>query len=349
MKQIDNYKNNATQTPVNNISSEPLYSNIEHGARNQSIQIKNISSFTSVLRNLVIDQQKKVLLVCDIDDTLIRPIVNIGSEAWFTYSLKHDHIDNVIDKLAIIYGVLKFQSVENDTNDLIALIRELSDPSMNVNPQLKYLCLTSRNVRFHSHTTMHLHQTNYDKMFVRRNMLDIDDNMYMLEHSTYPHGKPNVPLVRYTDNICFTSSTDKGIVINEILERYFRKNKNELFDTVVFIDDSKYNIDSVHNSLINISKKYPISSICVHYTFMQEHKNNYSINHFIDDSNKIEKLIQMKDHINTKKVFESVFLKILKYMLKLLSFLCLFCLPALIHQSVDFDLTRMLKNYLSVQ
>jgi hypothetical protein len=342
MRQIeDNYKNNTIQTQItnNNLQSEPWCSNINHGTNHQSIQIKNISSFTSMLKNLIVDQQKKVLLVCDIDDTLIRPIVDIGSEAWFSYSIKHEHIDDVIDKLAIVYGILKFQSVEKDTDDLITLIKELSDPigsDPNDNPQLKYLCLTSRNVRFHSHTLMHMHQTNYDKIFVRRNMLEIDDSMYILEHSSNPYGKPSIPLIRYADNICFTSGNDKGIAMDQILTKYFKNNEaDKLFDVVVFIDDSKYNIDCVHDSLMNISKKYPINSICAHYTFMQEHKNNYSINHFIDDSNKINKLNEIKDQINTKKILEPLFLKIIKYMFKILSsFFCLLFVYYF-HQSTD--------------
>ena len=300
------------------LSNEPLRVNFGQ-PEHQYIQIKYISDFIDILKNLIIDQRKKVLLVCDIDDTIIRPIVDIGSEAWFSFSLKHEQIDNVLDKLGMIYAILNFQCVEEDTNNLISLIKDLSNPSSD--QLLTYLCLTSRNVRFHSHTATHLYQANYDKTMIRQNMLEIDNSMCIFEQIT-PYGKQNIPLVRYIDNICFTSGTDKGIVLDEILNRYFKKNQKEkMFDTIVFIDDSKINTDSVHGSLMNITKKYHIDSLCVHYTFMQEQKNNYSVNHYIDDTKKIDKLIEAKEHINTKRIVRSPLFKILKFMcVMLLSF-----------------------------
>lgn len=290
--------------------------NISHKCNNEVnknsheiLIMTEICELTKLLVKFVNIEKKRVLLVSDIDDTLIRPVVNIGSDAWFRYSLKNEDIADVINKLSIIYAVIQFQGVENDTDILIDTIKDLSDPLKYQN-SLKYMCLTARNVRFHSYTTMHLHRMRYDKVLVRRNMLELSDNsaMYLMGADK---GNENVPLVRYIDNICSTSGENKGEVLVEILSKYFDKQsqlkeeleeelKEELkeeFDLIIFIDDLKENIDKVHNQLKTFTKKN-FSSMCIHYTYMEEHKNNYSIHHFTDDTTKMDHLIKLKHYIN---------------------------------------------------
>jgi hypothetical protein len=259
--------------------------------------IKKIDEFIKMLTHYVVNAKKRILLVCDIDDTLIRPVVNIGSEAWFNYSLKNENIDDVINKLSMIYAVLSFQGVEKNTDVLIDTIKDLSDPLKYTN-NIKYMCLTARNVRFHSYTVMHLHKTRYDKILVRRNMLDLSDTMYLMGADK---GNENVPYVRYIDNICSTSGENKGEVMKEILNRYFDTQPDENIDIVIFIDDSKCNIEKVHKHLKNYVKQ-KVSSICVHYTYMEDHKNNYSIHQFADDTTKMNQLINFKNYINTSHI-----------------------------------------------
>lgn len=256
-----------------------------------TLTVKEINEFIKLLTHLVTSEKKRVLLVCDIDDTLIRPVVNIGSEAWFNYSLKNEDIDDVINKLSMVYAVLSFQGVEKNTDVLIDTIKNLSDPLKCPN-SMKYMCLTARNVRFHSYTTMHLHRTRYDKILVRRNMLDLPDTMYLMGSDK---GNENVPLVRYIDNICSASGENKGEVLVEILNRYFDKHPHEEFDYIIFIDDSINNIDKVHCHLKKYIKR-KISSICVHYTYMEEHKSNYSIHHFTDDNTKMNQPTRKPKH-----------------------------------------------------
>jgi len=262
----------------------------DNKSHHKIIEIGHIADFIKMLREQV-SQNKKVLLVSDIDDTLIRPVVNFGSDSWYSYSLKNEESDHVINKLSMIYALLNFQGVEKDTKQLIATIKELSESKNHLNP-IKYFCLTSRNVKFHSHTVMHLHRIGYDKTFIRRNMLNISDHMYLMNND-------NVPIVRYVDNICFTSGENKGIVLVEILRRYFETHTslNDKFDVIIFLDDSIKNISNVNEQLSKYSST-SFNSVCVHYTYMEEHKNKYSIHHFINDTNKMNKLIELRSYIN---------------------------------------------------
>lgn len=95
-----------------------------------------------------------------------------------------------------------------------------------------------------------------------------------------------------------------------MLENYRTKSNGVLdFDVVIFVDDSLKNVKDVSSKLKNytetsenttLSDPGIISSISIHYTYMEEHKNRYSIHHFTDDKTKIHNMFEFKKYINTK-------------------------------------------------
>lgn len=256
-------------------------------------EISKIAEVTDMLKKLVVDEKKKVLLICDIDDTLMRPDVTLGSDTWFSYSLKRaENIHHLVKKLALIYALLEFKAVESGTDEFVQTIDKLHKEN-----DMKYICLTSRNVLFTSYTTIHFKDADYDSVMVRPNLLDIRDPTYIECENP---GKKGFT-VRYLDNICSVSGRDKGIVTTEIVSRYY-ENHNDKFDMIIFIDDSISNIEKVNRSLSdpkNNTIYQGTDSICIHYTYMEEHKSKYSINDFIDDTEKIEKLLEFKKYVNS--------------------------------------------------
>lgn len=263
------------------------------------IESGSISQISELISNIILNDNNRVLLVCDIDDTLIRPVVNIGSDSWFTRSLKGEHINNVRKNLGLVYSLLNFSGVEKETDAFVAKIAALSQTD-----KLKYMCLTSRSVIFHSYTLMHFKDTGYDKVFVRPNVLSIDNPLYLgyeAETST-----ESLPQVRYIDNVCSCSGMNKGDVMVDILKQVYLDSLQDNhstgdfeFDTIIFIDDSISNVNKMHLKLRGFFKDFPcMISICIHYTYMEEHKNNYSIRNFIDDNKKMNRLIEFKNYIN---------------------------------------------------
>jgi hypothetical protein len=142
------------------------------------IDLGSIDHISNIVKNLAVNQKKRILLVCDIDDTLIRPSVNLGTDPWFYHSLKDDHIINVKKKLNLLYALLDFNGVEKATDDFVKLIENLSDSDKYDNP-LMYMCLTARCVSFHSYTSTHLNDSGYGRAFVRPNMLLMNDPLYI--------------------------------------------------------------------------------------------------------------------------------------------------------------------------
>jgi hypothetical protein len=276
----------------------------DENVKHKIITLDSISKVSIFLNDLVVNQKRKVLLVSDLDNTIIRPISTIGSDVWFWYSQQNEHVDDVIDKLSMLYAILQFQSVETkETDRFVETIDELSSASIKTNTitPIKYFCLTARNVKFHGYTIMHLHKTNYDKVLIRPNMLEFNKNMYIMMKEN-----SNIPIVRYIDNICFTSGEDKGTILSNILKEYSEHNKtNDEFDLLLFIDDSKTNIDSVHSKLSNTLISNDLQSVCIHYTYMEKQKNEYSMIQHADNTKKMDKLIKIKKEINNKPKYDA--------------------------------------------
>lgn len=266
---------------------------IYHNKKYKVIESGSISFINEMIKNLILNEKKRVLLICDIDDTLIRPIVNIGSDSWFCRSIKDEHINIIRKKLGLIYSLLTFSGVEKETDVFVNQIDVLTKTD-----NLKFFCLTSRSVLFHSYTVMHFKETGYDKVFVRPNMLLFDDHLYLNHDADIE----SVPHVRYMDNICTCSGLNKGDVLIDILKRSYLNRRIDFdFDVIIFIDDSINNIDKMNNGLKDFLIDFnDIESICIHYTYMEEHKNNYSIKDFIDDNEKMDKLMEFKNYINNK-------------------------------------------------
>jgi hypothetical protein len=263
------------------------------------IETDSINHVTQLINNLSI-QGKRVLLICDIDDTLIRPMVNIGSDKWFRYAVKNEDITVVREKLGLLYSLLKFCPVEKDTDNFVKQIALLADSGY-----LKFICLTSRHALFHSYTIMHLRDVGYDKVFIRPNVLNVENNLYLktIINNTLPY-------VRYIDNVCSCTGSNKGEVLVDIINRaYLQKNTNINikidFDMIIFIDDSDINIKNVHTSLqsflINNDILNNIECILVHYRYMEKYKQIYSMHDFISDCRKIDLLIEFVKYINDIK------------------------------------------------
>jgi hypothetical protein len=239
------------------------------------VSIDKIDKIREFIEDIVKNKKLKVLLVCDIDDTLIRPKpnVNIGTDPWFNISIRNEDVDVVRKKLSMIYAILNFYGVEEDTDKFVDSLYMMQKDIEN---NLKYICLTSRHVPFHSYTIMHLKDAGYEKVFVKQNALDIDDHLYM-----YAEDDTTTPSIRYLDNICCVSGTDKGYILAEMIKKHhnFNKASNSLFDIIVFIDDSINNVTKVNRTMKTfVYHEYlsTLTSVCIHYTHMEKHKNDYN-------------------------------------------------------------------------
>lgn len=255
------------------------------------MNIKNISDITDLIKKCVNDG-KKVLLIADIDDTLIRPDTNIGTDPWFKYAMEHNNIDEVRRLLSLVYGMLKFKAVEPATNEFVEYLRSTNE--------VNSFCLTARHVMFHSNTVEHLKDAKFHDVFVKTNILNVKN---FLSVNPDPND-PSTPLVRYLDNICSSSGQNKGNVILDLFRSIDNTDKFmfDQFDMIIFLDDSIKNIQHVHHALklYNEESEMNFSSMSIHYTYMEDHKNTYSIHDFVDDTEMLKKIISLQSILNKK-------------------------------------------------
>jgi len=222
------------------------------------IETDSIKHAGNLIEDLV-SSGKRVLLILDVDEVLVRPAINVRTDPWFTKCLvRGDDLSDTQQKLYLSYAMLHFTGVEHDTDDFVKMISTLSTSN-----NLSYMCLTSRHAMCHSYTTQHLKDANYHNVFIRPNMLKLTDPLSITNVMSTSF---NTPCVRYVDNICSCTAENKGVVTDSILTRC-----NDTFDVVVFIDDSLSNINKVHDKLK--MRMCNESSLCVHYTYMKSYSD----------------------------------------------------------------------------
>lgn len=255
----------------------------------KKISIEKIYELIEMLDKMINIEHKKILVVFDIDDTLIRPITTLGSDSWFRHSITEmsENVHDIIDKIYYIYSLLSFQIVENDTYKLFDAITTYANEK-----DLKFFALTSRNTKFYSFTIKHLEDANIANVIIRDNMLNVD-NFLNLTIDDFCNND-----IRYIDNICLISGNNKGKVLTKLLNSHC-KNTLDRFDTIIFIDDMINNINDVHDSILANDIYNDIETYCIHYKFMEHHKSNYSIHDITDNKNKIEEIFRMKNYINS--------------------------------------------------
>lgn len=108
------------------------------------------------------------------------------------------------------------------TDDFVNTVKELSNPT-NYQNSLKCMCLTAKCVAFHPYTIKLFTDSGYADVFVRPNMLDINEPHYIKDVNDIEIGR----YARYIDNICSCSGDDKGNILVNILSQYYDQNDTD--------------------------------------------------------------------------------------------------------------------------
>ncbi len=256
--------------------------------KHERIEIDSINKISEIVDSLK-KNNKRILLIFDIDDTLIKPKGKIGSELWFTNNLEKYDNDwmKILDDVFYLYSLLFFDPVEADTKNVVDKL--ISDPGT------EYMFLTARSYKFYSHTLKHLEESGMESL-IKSNTLHVP-----LEIQNVGKLDPKFK-VRYIDNICLVSGNDKNLVLIELLKQHYTSNTtSDPYDAIVFVDDSDSNITKMHNTFESHDLFKNVSTRCVHYTYMKQHRQEYSVHDFTDDNDKMHKLMEFKHYINNVK------------------------------------------------
>lgn len=184
----------------------------------------------------------EVLLVLDIDNTILTSDADLGSDIW--YQWQAGELDVKPEPK---------QKLSNDClyNEAIALLYELGTmkltdsllPNYINNWQSKgitVISLTSRSPRCRAATERELMRNNVD--LSQAELKTVDGNKLNLEYSI------NNRELSYSNGIFMTSGMNKGEMLAHIINR-----SGKSYKSIVFVDDGKKNIDAVKNKYSSCS------------------------------------------------------------------------------------------------
>lgn len=210
-----------------------------------NVHVKETTKFNEV-NKLVLEKVKQygeseVLVVLDIDNTILTSEIDLGGDIWYQWQT---------DKLKLI--PTPEQKIRDCLyNDVIGLLYELGTMKLTEDSISDYIknwqkssitvfALTSRDPRYRTPTEREL--TKQDIDFSVTGLRPECEELPVLRY------KLDMEL-SYMKGIMMTTGMDKGEMLMHIL-----KETGRTFKSIVFVDDSEKNVISVKNSYLNCSE-----------------------------------------------------------------------------------------------
>jgi hypothetical protein len=224
-----------------------------------SLKVQETDSFTDVVKTIDDKTQlyghNKVLVVVDIDNTLLTSESDLGGDIWYQWQRGNLEVKPREDqKVACLF------------EDTISLLYELgpmtlTEPTLPQiittwqNKGLTVFALTSRSPKSRSATEREL----------LRAGIDLSASALRPEGQAAPILREAIPReMSYMQGIMMTSGMNKGLMLNYMLEKMQRH-----FDAIIFVDDSQKNIDNLYTEF---QADTSVDMTLFHYTKIEEQR-----------------------------------------------------------------------------
>jgi hypothetical protein len=224
------------------------------------IETKTIKKINDLIQNLNYDP-KDVLIVLDIDDTLLKMNQYLGSTAWFNHhknllELNLSKTFKTLQQLYTVQGLLfeKFNMTKCE-DDSIAILQKLKSDGHDI------IMETARNLDYHSFTERELDNNGFSFLF--------DNNSFHINGIWKSDGNKKVS---FKNNIFSVHGQNKGDMLFRLLNK---KIKNH-YKLIIVIDDVLANIHNFINTLSNCS-----TVKAIHYIKEQEHLDIFYNNQYL--------------------------------------------------------------------
>jgi hypothetical protein len=205
----------------------------------QPIDIKTIAEITPHITN------KRTLLILDIDNTLLTPETDLGSDQWFCH-LMQEHINSGKDSASAKQHVLPLYFHVRFNTDLITTEPDLHQTLMPLKNLCDHIiCLTAQSPALAFKTVEEL----------QKNGL----HFHIPDHHECEFDLPHPCL--YKDGVLFCSGNDKGDALHAFLDYL-----GYCPEVVIFVDDKEYNLHAVERA----AKKRNIEFIGLRYAGCDE-------------------------------------------------------------------------------
>jgi len=191
--------------------------------------------------------QDKTLVVFDLDNTLVAPKLEIGTEQWFNYTLRHmqnkgyktqDAIDALLPLFFQINQYIPLYLTENIIPELLQSLHEQHIP---------VISLTARSDILKDCTVKQLSNAGIELPFIGFGEKEIKETF-------------NVPALLW-QGIGFCANNDKGMVLFYMLDQVgYRPNK------IIFVDDKYSNIAMVARACV----EHKVPFVGIRYSRLDE-------------------------------------------------------------------------------
>ncbi len=197
-----------------------------------------ISSISQIAEHIKSD--KRLLIIFDIDNVLLHPSTDLGSDQWFSH-LVQENIDSGMDYSSAVKQVLPLYFHVNFTIDLTVTAQNLSEDLRELRQQCEHaICLTARSINLAERTVEQLHRNNL--------------RFHFAEHEEFSLNLANPAL--YKQGVLFCGMNNKGDVLSSFLDHI-----GYCPEIIIFIDDKEANLSVVENA----AQKRGIEFIGLHY------------------------------------------------------------------------------------
>lgn len=252
---------------------------------------------------------RKILLVVDIDNTLLAMNQDLGSDQWFTWqeSLLEDNPDSPALVAPDFGGLLRVQGILFSLSGMHPPDPNLPDMLKQIQDQgVATVVLTSRGPAFRDASERELKNSGY-RFDQEENRLVIVEKRgtFVPYDASQPdaHGLSKETMhnlgapreVSYANGIYMTAGQHKGFMLKTLLARAVvsrdKPDEKREFEAILFVDDHEKHTERMHDAF----ESDELSLVTFHY--MQEDGNvaNFdasSKQHVIRDWNRLDEFIQ---------------------------------------------------------
>lgn len=239
------------------LSTALLGMSITIGAHAKIFQ-QEIHSFKDVAKTVSAQNKKhdvkNVLVVIDIDNNILTSETDIGSDVWYQWQrgkldvkpTKDQKVQCLFqDSIGLLYELGTMRLIEKDVPSIIANWQKTGNT---------VIALTSRSPMYRTATERELTRNGFD----------------FSVSALKEKGSKNVPVYReklkrptsYMQGVFMTTGQNKGEMLHYILDKTGQK-----FDAIVFIDDTKKNINNVAKAFKDTKD---VDTYVFHYTKVEE-------------------------------------------------------------------------------
>lgn len=225
----------------------------------KSILKEDIDSYADIVAMTTkLSQQygvDKVLIVMDIDNTILTSTTDLGSDVWYQWQIgkleiKPSTSQKVTclfeDSIGLLYELAPMKLTEDHLNKTIDNWQTAGHT---------VIALTSRAPKFRPATERELARNQVD--FSSSALVPVGQDSMLIREIV---GRE----ISYMQGVMMTSGLNKGDMLQYLLDKTQRE-----FSAIVFVDDSQKNIDDIYKAYQNVKN---VDMRIVHYTHIEDER-----------------------------------------------------------------------------